>query len=182
MLGKFLSSWICWTAVGGCIVFLTTHRSSKSLWKQSSTQLLPMPERWNWKIFARHDGLKDRGHFQTTCLPVKCVVMTLNVIWEPNAGHKRFYPDGEKWNWDSRTITMANGLRHTFTNFGHIVNFLCAKELIEPMRPLGELLGRKTGGFKRSPKLKSRTSIFVKISTISFMNICTMHFKKNGKS
>ena len=43
---------------------------------------------------------------------------------------------GEKWKWDSSTRTRANSLRHTFTNFGHIVNFLCVKELMEPMRPL----------------------------------------------
>ena len=40
---------------------------------------------------------------------------------------------------------MANGLRHTLSNFGHIVNFACAKELLEPMRPIvcalqGELI------------------------------------------
>ena len=29
---------------------------------------------------------------------------------------------------------MANGLRHTMTNFGHIVSFVCTKEMLEPIR------------------------------------------------
>ena len=31
---------------------------------------------------------------------------------------------------------MANGLRHTMTNFGHIVSFVCTKEMLEPIRPI----------------------------------------------
>lgn len=35
---------------------------------------------------------------------------------------------------------MANGLRHSMISFGHIVNFICAKEMLEPMRPLVTVL------------------------------------------
>ncbi|KAL9957840.1 hypothetical protein ACROYT_G034788 [Oculina patagonica] len=47
----------------------------------------------------------------------------------------RYYPNGEIWSWDPKTKTLANGLHHTMKNFGHIFNFVCAKEILEPMRP-----------------------------------------------
>ena len=43
----------------------------------------------------------------------------------------------------TRSLTVdssANGLRHTFTNFKHVVSFFLAKELLEPIRPIAECL------------------------------------------
>ena len=72
------------------------------------------------------------------------IVFALNERCHPS-NDESIYPDNECWNWDSETRTKANGLRHTFTNFEHIVSFICAKEMLEPMRPLlsslqGELM------------------------------------------
>jgi len=41
---------------------------------------------------------------------------------------------------DSNSRTGLSELRHTMVNLGHIVNFVCAKDLLEPMRPLVTLL------------------------------------------
>ena len=37
---------------------------------------------------------------------------------------------------DAKTKIMANGLRHSMRCFGHIVGFIWAKEMLEPIRPL----------------------------------------------
>ena len=72
------------------------------------------------------------------------LVITVDEICD-SSRDDRFYPHNEEWNWDGETKAKANGLRHTFTNFGHIVCFVCAKDVLEPMRPLvsalqGELI------------------------------------------
>ena len=38
------------------------------------------------------------------------------------------------------TRSVANGLRHTFSSFEHIVVFILSKELLKPMKPLAESL------------------------------------------
>ena len=50
------------------------------------------------------------------------------------------YTNGNNWNWDSESRSSANGLRHTFTSFEHVVSFCLAKELLEPIRPIAECL------------------------------------------
>ena len=87
-----------------------------------------------------------KGHstFETIFDLYEYVVITLDEMCGPT-NDDRFYPNNEIWNWDAKTKTMANGLRHTMTNFQHIVSFVCAKEMLEPMRPLvcalqGELM------------------------------------------
>ena len=50
------------------------------------------------------------------------------------------YTKGNNWNWDSESRSSANGLRHTFTSFEHVVSFFLAKELLEPIRPIAECL------------------------------------------
>ena len=42
--------------------------------------------------------------------------------------------------WDSETRSAANGLRHTFVGFEHIVVFMLVKQLLEPIRPIAECL------------------------------------------
>ena len=73
--------------------------------------------------------------FETLYELYEYIVIALNEICHPS-NDESIYPDNECWNWDSETRTKANGLRHTFTNFEHIVSFICAKEMLEPMRPL----------------------------------------------
>ena len=50
------------------------------------------------------------------------------------------YTNGNNWNWDSESRSSANGLRHTFTSFEHVVSFFLEKELLEPIRPIAECL------------------------------------------
>ena len=66
----------------------------------------------------------------------KYIVITFNEICVPTNDDVRFYPNNEDWSWDAKTKTMANGLRHSMISFGHIFSFVCAKEMLEPMRPL----------------------------------------------
>ena len=50
---------------------------------------------------------------------------------------ERFECSGEEsWDWDASTRTLANGLRNTMRSFGHIFCFVCAMDMLEPMRPL----------------------------------------------
>ena len=82
--------------------------------------------------------------FETLYELYEYIVIALNEICHLS-NEKSIYPDNECWNWDSETRTKANGLHHTFTNNEYIVSFICAKELLEPMRPLvsslqGELM------------------------------------------
>ena len=42
----------------------------------------------------------------------------------------------KNWEWDRDTKTKANGLQHVLRTFGNIINFIVAKSLLEPMRPL----------------------------------------------
>ena len=44
------------------------------------------------------------------------------------------------WKWDADSRSSANGLRHVFTNFEHIVAFMITKELLEPIKPIAECL------------------------------------------
>ena len=58
-----------------------------------------------------------------------------------------------RWNWDSETRSSANGLRHTFGSFEHIVAFVISKQLLEPIRPIAQCLQGKLQevyfGFKK---------------------------------
>ena len=59
--------------------------------------------------------------------------------------------------WDSETRAAATGLSHTFGSFEHIVVFMLAKQLLEPIHPITECLqGRLQElyfGFKKLTKL-----------------------------
>ena len=73
--------------------------------------------------------------FETLFSLYEYIVITLNEICLLS-DDDRFYDEGENWSWDSNIRSLANGLRHTFANFGHIVSFVVSKELLEPMQPL----------------------------------------------
>lgn len=70
---------------------------------------------------------------------------------------QQLYPDGNNWNWDSETHAAATGLSHTFGSFEHIVVFMLAKQLLEPIHPIAECLQGKLQelyfGFKKLTKL-----------------------------
>ena len=96
------------------------------------------------KSLCKTRWIERHSTFETIFDLYEYIVITLNEICEPT-NDDRFYQNNETWDWDAKTKTMANGLRHIMSNFGHIVNFVCAKELLEPMRPLvcalqGELM------------------------------------------
>ena len=61
------------------------------------------------------------------------IAITLNERCVPTNDDKRFYPNNPM---DAKTKIMANGLRHSMRCFGHIVGFIWAKEMLEPIRPL----------------------------------------------
>ena len=80
--------------------------------------------------------------FETLFSLYEYIVITLNEICLPS-DDDGFYDEGENWSWDPNTRSLANGLRHTFANFGHIVSYVVSKELLEPMRPVvSSLQGR----------------------------------------
>lgn len=92
------------------------------------------------------------------------IVITLNEICVPTNDNIRFYPSNEEWSWDAKTKTMANGLRHSMISFGHIFSFVCAKEMLELMRPLitalqGRLVKVYFGFQKIEEIIKSYTEI-----------------------
>ena len=64
------------------------------------------------------------------------VVTTLDEICVPSEDERFQCPGEESWDWDASTRTLANGLRHTMKSFGHIFCFVCAMDMLEPMRPL----------------------------------------------
>ena len=69
------------------------------------------------------------------------LVKTWNQICYPCHDDSKIYPDGNNWKWDSESRNSENGLKHTLTNFEHIVVFMLSKELLEPIiRPLAECL------------------------------------------
>lgn len=61
------------------------------------------------------------------------IAITLNERCVLTNDDKRFYPNNPM---DAKTKIMANGLRHSMRCFGHIVGFIWAKEMLEPIRPL----------------------------------------------
>ena len=93
--------------------------------------------------------------------------------------NEQVYPDGKLWNWDSESRSNANGLRHTFARFEHIVAFLIAKELLEPIRPIAECLqGRLQEvyfGFKKVDEVKTAYKMMRE-------NVVTQHDKIYSKA
>ena len=97
--------------------------------------LSPESKKRKLKNLCKTRWVERHSTFETIFDLYECVVVTLNEICEPT-NDERFYPNNEEWSWDAETKTKANGLRHTMTSFGHIFNFVCAKEMLEPIRPL----------------------------------------------
>ena len=64
------------------------------------------------------------------------MVTTPDEICVPSEDEHFECPGEESWDWDASTRTLANGLRHTMKSFGHIFCFVCAMDMLEPMRPL----------------------------------------------
>ena len=92
------------------------------------------------------------------------IVITLNEICVPANHDVRFFPSNDEWSWDAKTKAMANGLRHSMISFGHIFSFVCAKQMLEPMRLLVTALQEKFAevyfGFQKIEEIiKSYTEI-----------------------
>jgi len=83
----------------------------------------------------------ERHNTFTTILELyPYLVKTWDQICYPCDDSNEIYPDGNNWKWDSESRSSANGLKHTFTSFEHIVVFMLSKELLEPIRPIAECL------------------------------------------
>ena len=80
------------------------------------------------KNLCKTRWVERHATFETIFDLYEFIVITLDQICEPT-DDDRYYPNGEIWSWDPKTKTLANGLRHTMKNFGHIFNFVCAKVL-----------------------------------------------------
>lgn len=120
--------------------------------------LAPEVSKRKLKNLCKTRWIERHTAFEIFCL-YEYLVITLNEICD-SSRDDRFYPHNEEWNWDGETKAKANGLRHTFTNFGHIVCFVCAKDMLEPMRPLvsalqGELMEVYFGFQKIDQVIKS---------------------------
>ena len=57
------------------------------------------------------------------------LVKTWKQICLPADHDSEFYPNGNNWNWDSKSRSTTNGLKHILTSFEHVVAFLLPKEL-----------------------------------------------------
>jgi len=68
------------------------------------------------------------------------LVKTWEQIYFPTNDDSDIYPDGNNWNWDSESRSTANGLKHIFTSFKHVITFMLSKELLKPIRPIAECL------------------------------------------
>ena len=98
--------------------------------------LSPETKKRRLKDLCKTRWIERHSTFETIFDLYEYIVITLNEICVPTNDDVRFYPNNEEWSWDAKTKTMANGLRHSMISFGHIVSFICAKEMLEPMRPL----------------------------------------------
>uniref|UniRef100_UPI00358F763F 52 kDa repressor of the inhibitor of the protein kinase-like n=1 Tax=Myxine glutinosa TaxID=7769 RepID=UPI00358F763F len=97
--------------------------------------LSPDAKKVKLKNLCKTRWIERHTAFETIFELYEYIVVTLDEICQPTTD-ERFYPHNEEWSWDTNTRTAANGLWHTMASFGHIVNFVCAKVLLEPMRPL----------------------------------------------
>ena len=101
----------------------------------------------------------ERHNTFTTILELyPYLIKTWEHICSPADDDNEIYPDGNTWNWDSESRSTANGLKHIFTSFEHVVAFLLSKELLEPIKPIAECLqGRLQEiyfGFKKVDEVK----------------------------
>lgn len=89
------------------------------------------------------------------------------------------YSDNADWNWDAGTRSVANGLRHTFSSFEHIVAFILSKELLKPMKPLAESLqGRLNEVYFAFKKVDEITSYYHQLRS----NVETEHRRAYAKA
>lgn len=83
------------------------------------------------KACARHNGWNDMKLYPY-------LLKTWSDICMPGSSSEidQVSVSSAEWNWDTESRASANGLRHTFSSFEHIVAFVTTKELLEPTRPL----------------------------------------------
>ncbi|XP_044170058.1 52 kDa repressor of the inhibitor of the protein kinase-like [Acropora millepora] len=94
------------------------------------------------KNLCKTRWIERHSMFETIYDLYEYVVTTLDEIYVPPEDERFECPGEESWDWDANTRILANGLRHTMKSFGHIFCFVCAMDMLEPMRPLvGALQG-----------------------------------------
>ena len=121
-------------------------------------------EKRKLKNLCKTRWIERHSTFETIYDLYEYVVTTLDEICVPSEDGCFECPGEESWDWDASTRTLANGLRHTMKSFGHIFCFVCAMDMLEPMRPLvSALQGRLVEvcfGFKKVEEvLNSYTDI-----------------------
>ena len=89
-----------------------------------------------FKNLCKTRWIERHSAFETIYNLYEYVVTTLDEICIPSKDERFECPGEESWDWDASTQTLANGLRHTIRSFGHILCFVCARDMLEPMRPL----------------------------------------------
>ena len=72
--------------------------------------------------------VERHNNFSTTLELYPFLVKTWNEICYPTSE-----TNSRDWKWDSESRSMATGLSHTFASFEHIVTFIIAKEVLEPI-------------------------------------------------
>ena len=126
--------------------------------------LSPENKKRKLKKLFKTRWIERHSTFETTFDLYEFIVIKLNEICVPANDDVRFFPSNEEWSWDAKTKAMANGLRHSMISFGHIFSFVCAKEMLEPVRLLVTALQEKFAevyfGFQKIEKIiKSYTEI-----------------------
>ena len=88
------------------------------------------------KNLCKTRWIERHSTFETIYDLYEYVVPTIDEICVPLEDECFECPGEESWDWDASTQTLANGLRHTMRSFGHIFCFVCAMDMLEPMRQL----------------------------------------------
>ena len=101
------------------------------------------------KNLCRTRWVERHTTFETISELYEYIVITLSEMCRPS--DERFHQDIEDW--DRNPRVMANELVSTMKDFGHIISFVCEKQLPEPMRPVVTSLQGKLAevyiGFKK---------------------------------
>ena len=123
----------------------------------------PESKKRKLKNVCKTRWVERHSTFETIFDLYECIVLTLDEICEPTHD-ERFYPNDEAWSWDAKTKTLPNGLRHTMRSFGHIYNFVCAMQMLEPVLPIvSSLKGHLVDIYFGFQKVKDVTSFYSEI-------------------
>ena len=139
--------------------FFDNFLKCQNFWEVVTDALAPEVSKRKLKYLCKTRWIEHHTAFETVFCLYEYLVITLNEICD-SSRDDRFYPHNEELNWDGETKAKTSGPRHTFTNFGRIVCFVCTKGMLKPMRPLisalqGELMEVYLGFQKTDQVIKS---------------------------